>query len=358
LEEIAMNICEFNKIKINELVKISRNAGDSPDKVQGGGGNTSVKLDERYMAVKASGFMLNQVTPDNGYVIVDYAKIKDFYNNVDLSSGKDLEKESQEFVNNNVVEVDGLKKLRPSVEAGFHSILRDYVMHTHSVYANILCCSCEGKAEAEKIFAGSEFKWIWIPYVNPGFTLIHHINETLKKAAEADGEIPEVIFMENHGLIVHADSSERCIKLHDTVNERIKSFYNPGDFPNVLLEPSGNGFISCTEFLSSFIVREKVYKSYFYRNALYPDQLVYINSNLESGNGKLNIDFARGEVIYNTNLNEATAMEETLTAYFYVIENVRKAGLTLKTMTEGQIAFIMNWDLEKYRKTVIGNGGK
>ena len=68
---------------------------------------------------------------------------------------KDYEKESAEVSKNSVVAIDGMATLRPSVEVGFHAILKKYVIHTHSVYANIITCSMEGEALAEKLFKDS-----------------------------------------------------------------------------------------------------------------------------------------------------------------------------------------------------------
>ena len=55
-------------------MSISKDVGKNPVFVHGGGGNTSAKLDDRYMAVKASGYRLDQVTEWDGYVIVDYQR--------------------------------------------------------------------------------------------------------------------------------------------------------------------------------------------------------------------------------------------------------------------------------------------
>ena len=66
----------------------SRKASRFPYKV--GVGNTSAKLDDRYMAVKASGYRLDQVTEWDGYVIVDYQRVRDYYNSVDRNRDVDL----------------------------------------------------------------------------------------------------------------------------------------------------------------------------------------------------------------------------------------------------------------------------
>ena len=52
---------------LSDFSRLSRDVGARRDFVQGGGGNTSVKLDDRLMAVKASGFCLGDVLPDQAW---------------------------------------------------------------------------------------------------------------------------------------------------------------------------------------------------------------------------------------------------------------------------------------------------
>lgn len=47
--------------------------------MQGGGGNTSVKLDDTLMAIKASGFCLKDIEIDKAYAVLDYAALRRFY---------------------------------------------------------------------------------------------------------------------------------------------------------------------------------------------------------------------------------------------------------------------------------------
>ena len=53
--------------EINELVEISKYAGERFDLVQAGGGNSSVKFENGEMIIKASGFLLSDVNEDGGY---------------------------------------------------------------------------------------------------------------------------------------------------------------------------------------------------------------------------------------------------------------------------------------------------
>ena len=240
--------------QLKDLERISQAAGKSPDLVQGGGGNTSVKLDDNLMAVKASGYKLTDITTTDGYVVVNYKNIKNYHEQVDLSKDIDYEKESGEFVRSNVVPMEGLKPLRPSVEAGFHSVLLKHVIHTHPVYSNIICCCENGRELVEKIFNSKEYGFIWIPYINPGFMLTLAMMKEISKYVSEKGSFPQVIFMENHGLVVTADTASECIELHEEVLQTIRDYFNITEpFPEVAIEPFQDGtFRSKTQYLKEF----------------------------------------------------------------------------------------------------------
>ncbi|MGI6668182.1 MAG: class II aldolase/adducin family protein [Acetivibrionales bacterium] len=348
------------KKALEGLEYISQKAGNRCDYTQGGGGNTSAKLDDTLMAVKASGFKLKQVTAREGFVVINYKNIKEYHNNVELSADRDYEKESAEFVRSNVVEYEGLARLRPSVEAGFHSILQKYVIHTHAVYANILCCAQNGSGLVRRIFGNKDYKTVWIPYISPGFALTLKINEYVRKSLDSGDRFPQVIFMENHGLIVTDDDAKACAELHDEINDTIKAYLGIDEkFPEIRLrEISENTFRSDTRYLIDIFRSGDFDADFIDSNVLYPDQLVYLHGNFAfDGTGKkLNINPKTGDLVYTASLNEAMGMEETLAAYFYIISWVKKSGLTLKTMSDKDIGFILNWEGEAYRKSIIAKG--
>ena len=338
---------------LKELEYISKAVGIPVAYTQGGGGNTSVKLDGELMAVKASGFKLKQVTPREGYVVVNYKNIRDFYENADEGKELDYEKESAEVVRGSVVGMEGLPVLRPSVEAGFHSILGRYVIHTHSVYANILCCSREGRKTVEEVFKDKKHAVAWIPYVNPGFCLTMEISAAVKASLAACGKSPRVFFMENHGLIVTDDDAKRCAALHEEVNERIRGYLGIRDaFPAVgILKADEGVYIGRTKYISDFFRENKPGPGYFDEIALYPDQLVYLNGSIPDK--KLDIRTDTGGIVYKASLSEAQTMEETLLAYVYVLNGIKGCGLTVKTMTDKDKAFISGWESEAYRKSLV-----
>lgn len=78
---------------LSEFARVSQAAGARADYVQGGGGNTSVKLPGGLMAIKASGFCLSDIRPDKAYAVLDGADLRNFYLTTEPSALADVEKE-------------------------------------------------------------------------------------------------------------------------------------------------------------------------------------------------------------------------------------------------------------------------
>jgi len=335
---------------IKDLIKISQYAGDRADYTQGGGGNTSVK-NQGTMLIKASGYRLVDINETTAFVAVDKNAIKNYYESVDLSVEKDYEKESAEVSKNSVIPLDGIVTLRPSVEVGFHAILKKYVIHTHSVYANLLTCSMEGESLAEKLFKDKDFGFIFLPYINPGFELTLAMKNKIEEYVKETGKYPEVIFMKNHGLVVTGDYIERVKAVNTDVNETIRKYFGLEDnFRKVELSKTQTGFKSETSIVNDFVKANKLDKSVLDETPLYPDQLVYLNNILAHSPETMVVK--DGSVYYNTDIKQATTLEETLAAYLFVVTTVKKANLTVSKMNEKEVYFINNWEAEKYRRSV------
>ena len=71
------NFFEENKARLSEFSRVSKTVGARADYVQGGGGNTSVKLDGGLMAIKASGFCLKDIEVDKAYAVLVAAMEKE-----------------------------------------------------------------------------------------------------------------------------------------------------------------------------------------------------------------------------------------------------------------------------------------
>ena len=173
---------------LSDFARVSQAAGARADYVQGGGGNTSVKLPGGLMAIKASGFCLSDIRPDKAYAVLDGADLRNFYLTTEPSALADVEKEGSARAKADIRHIDGLADLRPSVEAGFHSILKTFVVHTHSVYANLAACSTACRPIAAQAFAGANYTWGWVPYTDPGANLTFAIRDELRRVEKETGK--------------------------------------------------------------------------------------------------------------------------------------------------------------------------
>ena len=336
---------------IRNFCEMSVTAGSRADYVQGGGGNTSAKLDSNRMAIKASGFRLDEIKTDNAYVVVDYKNIREYYDNADITRDHDFEKESVDFCKTNIIPQQGLPQLRPSVEAGFHSILDKYVLHTHSVWANIISCSKNAKELMEKIFDGFETGCIFIPYINPGFCLTLKIKTAREEYEAKNGTKPCCIFMENHGFIATSEDYREAIRLHDKADKAIQKYFKLTEpYPVIELEKIDEStYMSKTTLVKEFFKDGKDPEAVIKDFILYPDQIVYLNGSLGS---KLTAT-ADGIIYSGCTANEAKSLEETLTAYMFVLKNIHTLNLELKTMSDTEVDYILNWESEAYRKKLL-----
>lgn len=340
--------------KLKQFADMSQAIGNRADYAQGGGGNTSVKLDGNLMAVKASGYKLKDMKTDDGFVVIDFQKIRKYYDDVDLESEIDFYKDSTAFVKANTISLPGLKDgMRASVEAGFHSLLYEYVIHTHSVYANLLACTEEGHKIADKLFSESEYGYAWVPYITPGFDLTLGIKHILDDRET----MPKIIFMESHGILVSSDDYDECVMLHEMVSRAILDELElPDEYAYVGLEEIGRDtYESKSEILKDYFKCTGRNAAWFEANILYPDQAAYLSGNVADGSAgnKINVDGNSGRIIYRTNYKEALTMEESIAALAYIDINARLKDMVPVAMKQEDIDFIKNWEGVKYRKTLL-----
>lgn len=372
--------------RLGNFVRMSKAAGSRSDYVQGGGGNTSCKVDDRLMAIKASGYRLDQIAADQAYAVLDYSSLRQFYGSTDPAGLDDIEGAGSARAKEATRTLEGLPVLRPSVEAGFHSLLDTYVLHTHAVYANLATCSAEGRDVAASALAGLTAGHVFVPYINPGAQLTFAVLQAIEEKKKETGAAPSLLFMKNHGFIVTGDDADECLALHDQVNERLAAAYgvSAADWPAIAVKAvSGTGpapgqegqteqfWQSDTPWLHAQLTEQAWNLDDLTKEALFPDQLVYLGGKVAvsergslaealqkeaAGNndrpGTCTLFRQTGEVLYRCGRNEAQTIEETLCAVLFVSGTIRKAGRTVVTMSEAGRQFISNWESEHYRSQI------
>ena len=352
----------YNKEYLEGLVRMSHAAGNRSDYIQGGGGNTSAKLPDGLMAIKASGFCLKDMEVDKAYAVLNGAAIREFYKNTDPEGIRDVEKTGSAITKENTLKVEGLAELRPSVEAGFHSILKNYVLHTHSVYANLAACSKSCKEIAQIAFAGAPYSWGWVDYTDPGSQLTFAIRDELSRVVWDTGKMPSVIMMQNHGIIVHDDDVNTAIAIHTDANNRIAALFGMSGnaFPEIRIkELAGGMYLADVPYLKECLKEGTYTWQFLMEEPLYPDQMVFLTDTFfmdeeKVEEGKCVASTKTGELILNMDEKKAMTMVETLTAVFFIMNNITAAGYELSTMGEAAKDFISNWESEKYRKSLAG----
>jgi len=290
------------------LARAARAAGSRPDLTQGGGGNVSIKVGAERMLVKASGVQLKDVTPFSGYALVNYGNIRRR-----IAAGPGGENEFSEFICAQALPVKGVKPAKPSIETGFHALLNTVVIHTHSVYANILNMSAEGHALGRELFPGAEF----IPYKSPGPQLCSAINDR----ARASG--PQMFFLANHGLAVAHSGVEGALELNERVNGTILRGLSLPAYPEV--KPSAGLSAHNAARLAHYG------RNFMLENILSPDQALYC--------GAEELDGKCGE-----------AANEVLTALFYILDCIAGLKFTPKFLTKSDVAFFDTMKSGRYSR--------
>lgn len=321
---------------IAELVRMSRAVGARVDYCQGASGNTSVKIDGTRMAVKSSGGRLREMTEQDGYSLVDWYRLKQFYADADGGGAE----RARSFEASCLLHPIGFPSDEPSVELGLHAILKPFVIHTHAVYANLLCCSEEGPALCEEIFGTAAFGALFVPESKPGYALTVAAGRALHARA-AQGRPAQALFLQNHGLVVHADTAAVALELHQTVNDQIMKRFGIaiGQLTSDLEELAEDCYESHSPLVSEGIRSGAFSVEALTALPLFPEQVIYLN-NLAGGDA---VRILGGNLVVRAPLEVARAVDETALAWLFVTAKMRDLGLTPRPMDGEEVQYLKDW---------------
>lgn len=195
--------------ELKNLIKISQHYGKNSEMVIAGGGNTSFKNDENIW-VKASGHALATITED-GFAKLDREKLSVISEK--SYSNDPFERERQ--IKDDLMEATLTKDRRPSVEISMHNAIGySYVVHLHPTKVNGLMCGNEAEKYVSQLW-GDEV--IYIPYIDPGYILFKEVEKNIKTYIRKKGKSPHVIFLQNHGIFVAANTTEEIELIYDAI---------------------------------------------------------------------------------------------------------------------------------------------
>ena len=202
--------------ELDKLIEISHYYGENPDYVIAGGGNTSYK-DQESIWIKASGIPLAGINAD-GFVSLSREKLARIETAVFSEDPKKREEEVKEQMTESIL---APKNLRPSVETSLHNLIDyKYVIHTHPTLVNALMCANDIEKEVAERFGDSA---ILVEYTDPGYILFKKLQGRIATYIEKYGSVPQIIFLQNHGVFVGADTVDDIKELYEEINLKISS---------------------------------------------------------------------------------------------------------------------------------------
>jgi rhamnose utilization protein RhaD (predicted bifunctional aldolase and dehydrogenase) len=325
----------------DDIIRFCHTIRKDPLLVQGAGGNVSWKEGDT-LWVKASGTRLAEAAEKDIFVPVDMAHLRAAFRHGDFNVAPQSTVASQ--------------TLRPSIETPLHALLSHrVVVHLHAV--DILACLVREDAHAALTERLSTFpSWVMVDYHKPGADLAKAVHAVLLNHADVN-----VIFLKNHGVIVGGESV-REVDTRLSALLRLFSWTSPEK--NSLLAPASpiEGYAPVSDtHLHHFACNGALWERLEADWALYPDHVVFLGAharqflswdemeNAVSRTGTLiDLVFIRDKGVYVTPAFTETQRAQ-LRCYYDVLER-QLPGTRLAPLSSGQVADLLDWDAEKYRK--------
>lgn len=304
---------------------LSARLGQDPLRVQGPGGNTSIKSDD-VMWIKASGTELADAETQPIFVAVDRNAAK-----AEAAGAGDGTCKA--------TVLDPTNTLRPSIETTFHAALEwPVVAHTHSIATLVHAISPEGRKEAAAKLA--DLPAIFVPYAKPGLPLTREI------LARATAET-QIVVLENHGLICCGKTVDEVARIMDEVETRLAMPLKP--LPEVDNASVRVGFELLAE---SWIAHDPRACKLALAGSYYPDHVVFLGPALPQGDhdGHPPVILVPGEGVY---LREgATASQRAMIKCLSDCLSRLPATWGVAAIGADAEAELLNWDAEKYRQAL------
>lgn len=353
---------------MQDFIKISRYAGMRNDLAQAGGGNTSVKIDDEIMLVKSSGFQLADVSEQTGYSKVNYKKIVDYFKE---NIAEQTEECFSEEKGKQLLQEVHIEGGRASIETFLHAITGKYTLHSHPTLVNILTARADGMEMIHNLFP----KAVLVPYRKPGAELAETYYKLYQKQA-AQGADGNLIFLENHGLVVSGENAEQVIAKTEEVLAKIAQYLQIDDsayraatglyqtIQEIELLADKIVYVSENRYLSQDFAGSVLVEKGQWEHAFCPDCVVYANKKILC----LPAQYTKQDILDFIEQYGIPALVY-LEGYFYILaESVKKAqeienvmsfaarvqyyniGHAMNYLSNEQEEELLNWDSEKYRR--------
>ena len=309
----------------------SAGLGQNPLRVQGPGGNTSIKAGG-VMWIKASGTELADAGRRDIFVPVDRA-----------AAVAEARGEAGDGSCTGTV-LDPARTLRPSIETTFHAALDwPVIAHTHSIATLAHAVAPEGRAVARAKLAG--LPAVFVPYAKPGLPLTREI------IARAKAET-RIFVLENHGLIVCGADVAATEEMMEEVELRLAMPARPQDSGIPTIAPP-DGFDWTAE---SWMARDTRACRLACAGSYYPDHVVFLGPALPGadfdGDRPATLIEGVGVALRRTATPSQRAMLRCLSDLLIRLPT----DWTPEAIGAAAEAELLDWDAEKYRQALAARG--
>lgn len=354
------------------LAAMSNKYGANPEHVLAGGGNTSYK-NAAHLWIKGSGTSLATITAEE-FVKMDREKLQNMLHKT--YPEVEAEREAEVLRDTMDARVPGETR-RPSVETLLHDLFpQKFVLHTHPGLANGLTCSLGGKTLMEKLLPDA----VWVNATKPGYTLAMTCQKAMESHEAATGKVAQVMFLENHGIFVAADTTEEIDVLTRQVMDTLAGAVR--SWPQLEEIPADADRVACiSRRLAGLYGEDREAVVHFLANpavlaydpgtgSLSPDHIVYAKARqlciredgqleeafaaFTAANGyKPRITFVKDLGMFACGMTE----KEAETAQAVMLDAVKVVAYAesfggVSPMSKELVDFILGWEVERYRSKV------
>jgi NAD(P)-dependent dehydrogenase (short-subunit alcohol dehydrogenase family) len=268
-------------------------------------------------------------------------------------------------------------------------------VHLHPTLINGVLCSRNAKSLTHKLFGDSV---LFVPYTDPGYVLFKKLESDIKLYHEKFSHDPNIIFLENHGSFVGADTTDEIKKIYDDIFKKIEENITPvSEIVPSPYNPLLHKVLPCLRMILSdgqpgvIRFRNNTLIEKFYQNQqefhkislpLTPDIIVYCKTRYlfieQSSTAEKILDSFRYQlthfkseygyspkviVIKDMGIFAIAESYASAEACLDVYEDLIKISYYashcggVKFLTPEQVNFIDQWEVENYRRKVSQSAG-
>lgn len=358
---------------ITELIQLSRFAGERFDLTQANCGNASFKTDEGTMWIKVAGTALSDVRAIEDFCEISLDGPLSFIAaNLTLSADRSTDDIDRAAVDC-LIAANRSRRNLPSHDTFLHSLLGPFTLHTHPPVVTSIVCQ---RGWREKI-AGLIPDALFVDYNTPGPRIAIAMAEVLREQGWKPGD-RAIVFLQNHGLLVSAESVVEVARITDEVVAKL-SYFLGVEWSRYRLSNRVSELILSTtgELVCSYLSEDRVLQDAVRKNPssllaqpVFPEQVINAGpaglelTSMDDDRPLVNYIERYGQlprvIVYRASMNQLFIVAETMSRCREIEQVLKAHTMTLLSaqmpnvqfLPDDELIYLMNWEAEKYKQTV------